>query len=235
MTALFKLLQPELEIVRQRLLKETRMQGRTLPGLTWPVLNHLDQDFLPALVLLSAHTQGYFGPRALSLAAVFQFIFLASLIHNNVKHEVALETLVGDYFYTRFFDLLCRDGNLQFLAPLSQLICQIHLDAARQLEKAREGAVTARGNSFFEKLHTREYLAAAATYLGSQLGQAEPKVAQFWQEIGLLLGKLWNGQAVTVKATEAVERLAPGTVRELLGELVIQLGDELPVKRVMAL
>ncbi|QGP93650.1 hypothetical protein MGLY_30700 [Neomoorella glycerini] len=225
LTALFKLLQPELEMVRQRLIKESLMQGRPLPGLTWPVLNHFDQDFLPALVLLSAHTQGYFGPRALSLAAVFQFIFLASLIHNNVKHEIALETLVGDYFYTRFFDLLCRDGNLQFLAPLSQLICRIHLEAARQQEKV----------SSPERLRTREYLAAAATCLGSQLGQTEARLTQAWQEIGLLLGKLWNGQAVTLKASQAVERLAPGTVRELLGQLVIQLNDELPVKRVMAL
>ncbi|GEA15696.1 MAG: hypothetical protein PWR22_1434 [Moorella sp. (in: firmicutes)] len=225
LTALFKLLQPELEMVRHRLLRETRLQGRRLPGVTWPVLNHLDQDFLPALVLLSAHTQGYSGSRALSLAAVFQFIFLASLIHNNVKDEVALETLVGDYFYTRFFDLLCRDGNLQFLAPLSQLICQIHLDAARQHEKP----------SSSKSFRMREYLAAAATSLGSQLGRAEPWLAQAWQEIGLLLGKLWNGQPVTVKASQAVEKLAPGTVRELLGELVIQLSEELPVERVMAL
>ncbi|WP_406676148.1 hypothetical protein [Moorella sp. ACPs] len=225
LTALFKILQPELEMVRHCLLRETRLQGRRLPGVSWPVLNHLDQDFLPALVLLSAHTQGYSGSRALSLAAVFQFIFLASLIHNNVKEEVALETLAGDYLYTRFFDLLCRDGNLQFLAPLSQLICQIHLDAARQHEKP----------SSPESLHMREYLAAAATYLGSQLGQAEPWLAQAWREIGLFLGKLWNGRPVTVKASQVIEKLAPGTVKELLSELVVHLSEELPVKRVMAL
>ncbi|WP_258359007.1 hypothetical protein [Moorella sulfitireducens (nom. illeg.)] len=225
MTSLFKLLQPELDIVRRRLVKETHMQGRSLPGVTIPVLNTIDQDFLPALVLISAQRQGRSGARALSLAAVFQFIFLASLIHINIKERVALETLTGDFFYARFFELLCRDGNIQFITPLSHLICQIHLDAARQCEKKSAPA----------RLHMREYLAAAAAYLGSQLCETEPHLSQAWHEIGLQLGRLWNGRPATVKAKQVIEKHAPGTVKELLYELVIQLSEKLPAKQVMAL
>ena len=42
-TTLFKILQPELDLVRQRLQEETSIQGRTVPGLIWPVLNHLPE------------------------------------------------------------------------------------------------------------------------------------------------------------------------------------------------
>lgn len=235
MSALFDLLRPELEAVRQLLFSETHMQGRAFQGFTLPVLKPWEQDLLPSLVLISAHTQGYFGPRALSLAAVFQSIFLASLMHSNVKQEVALQTLVGDLFYTRFFDLLCRDNNLQFLAPLSRLICQIHLDAARYQEKNMEGTNAARSNPSPEQLRSREYLAAAATFLGSQMGRTEPRETLVWQEIGLLLGKLWNGQAITIKACQVIERIAPAKAKELLLELVLQLSGELPAKQVMAL
>lgn len=225
MTALFELLRPELQMVHLRLERETRLQKQGLPAVTMPVLNPLDEDFLPALVLLSAHTQGYSGSRALSLAAVFQFIFLASLMHSDVKDEVAVQTLVGDYFYARFLDLLCRDGNLQFLVPLSRLICQIHLDAAGRHEKS----VSADGS------HLREYLATMATYLGSQLGKVEPQKVEVWKEIGMFLGKLWNGQPVKVKAGQAIEKLAPKAVKDLLVELVFHLSEKLPAKQVMAL
>ncbi len=234
-TTLFKILQPELDLVRQRLQEETSIQGRTVPGLIWPVLNHLDQNLLPAIVLFSAHSQGYYGPRALSLAAVFQFIFLASFIHNNIKQEVPRQTLVGDYFYTRFFDLLCRDGNLEFLAPLSRLICRIHLDAARLQEKTGESTVTNLVNPFPERLRTREYLAAAAASLGSRLGPTAPGELRAWEETGLLLGKLWDGQAVAAKSCQVVEKMAAGRTRDFLSELVLELDGDLPVKRVMAL
>ncbi|MCG0278779.1 MAG: hypothetical protein L5656_09665, partial [Thermanaeromonas sp.] len=78
----------------------------------WPALSRLDWEFLPAMVIISGQSYRFQSPRLISLAAVFQLIFLASSIHANVGKEAARHTLWGDYFYTKFFELLCRDGNL---------------------------------------------------------------------------------------------------------------------------
>lgn len=233
--ALFNFLRPELEIVHRRLIKETNLRQGMVPGFTWPALNEIDSDLLPALVLLSSHGQGYFGPRALSLAVVLQLIFLASLIHSHKgKQGVALQTLMGDYLYTRFFDFLCRDGNLEFLEPLSQLICHLHLEAAWKQEKILAGTVTAwTGDP--EKVIDRAGLALMATRLGSQLGKVTFWEARTWQEIGLLFGRLWSGKPVMPQGYLAIEGLPPGPVRESLSELLLLLTGKQPAKKVMAL
>lgn len=234
MLALFHFLQPELEMVRRRLDKETSWRKDQFLGFVLPTLNEIDRDFLPALVLLSAHGQGYFGPRALSLAAVFQLIFMASLIHSRVNQGVAMQTLMGDYFYTRFFDLLCRDGNLEFLEPLSRLICHLHLDAARHQKQAAAGPVVC-GGAYPEKDSGRVSLATEASRLGSQLGKTGPRETRTWQEIGLMLGRLWNGEAVPPHSCRVIADLPPGPVREGLGEIFLFLNGRLPVKKVMVL
>ncbi|BCV21429.1 hypothetical protein [Moorella sp. Hama-1] len=235
MVALFNSLRPELEIIHRRLVKETSLPRGLVSGFTWPALNEIDNDLLPALVLLSSHGQGYFGPRALSLAVVLQLIFLASLIHSQKgKQGVALQTLIGDYFYTRFFDLLCRDGNLEFLETLSQLICHLHLEGAREQEKALTGRVTG-GSGDPEKGPDRASLALVATRLGSQLGKTAPWETRMWQEIGQLCGHLWSGKPVTPQSYQVLAGLPPGPARDGLGELFLFLTGQQPAKKVMAL
>lgn len=235
MQALFHFLQPELEMVRRRLVKETSWCKDQLVGFVWPVLNEIDRDLLPALVLLSAHGQGYFGPRALSLATVFQLIFLASLIHSRVNQGVAMQTLMGDYFYTRFFDLLCREGNLEFLEPLSRLICHLHLDAARRQGQDAPGLAITGEAAYREKDSGRVILAGEASRLGSRLGKTIPREDRIWQEIGLTLGRLWNGEAVSSRSCRVINDLPPGPVREGLGEILLLLNGRLPEKKVMVL
>ncbi|MGI9862292.1 hypothetical protein SDD30_13015 [Moorella naiadis] len=228
-------LRPELEIVHRRLIKETNLRQGIVPGFTLPALNKIDSELLPALVLLSSHGQGYFGPRALSLAVVLQLIFLASLIHSHKgKQSVALQTLMGDYFYTRFFDLLCRDGNLEFLEPLSQLICHLHLESARKQEKVLAGTVTV-GTGEPEKTIDRASLARTATRLGSQLGKTSPQETRLWQEIGQLCGHLWSGKPVTPPSYQILAGLPSGPARDALGELFLFLTGRQPAKKVMAL
>ncbi|MDK2821217.1 MAG: hypothetical protein PWP31_1182 [Clostridia bacterium] len=229
MTALFKLLQPELEEVRQRLHKEITFRKRFTPDFNWPALSELDQKFLPTLVLISANAKVFLSKKALSLATIFQFIFLASFIHCKAEKNIALETLMGDYFYTRFFDLLCRDDNIEFLEPLSKMICQIHLQANKQnceLDIKKTGS----DNSF-----SKVFLAKEAAYLGSKLGHVSLKESKVWQEVGILLGKLWDKQPVTTQAMHAIEKLTSGQAKKVLGEFVLYLSSQISDKKVIAL
>lgn len=186
----------ELSAVQQHLEKE---KGRV----AWPALTGLDWEFLPAMVIISGQSYGFQGPRLTSLAAVFQFIFLASFIHANAGKEAARWTLWGDYFYTKFFELLCRDSNLEFLSALADMICQIHIVLIKLWE--------AQGSEEID-MATREIralLGGNAAKLGALLGGASPKEASSWYEIGRTLGAIWwertQGRAIPVTLLKEIE------------------------------
>jgi octaprenyl-diphosphate synthase len=93
----------------------------------------------PLLTLAAARLCGYPGPaggaRHISLAACVEFIHTATLLHDDVVDESALRrglasanavfgnkasVLVGDFLFSRAFQLMVEDGSLRVLAILSQ-------------------------------------------------------------------------------------------------------------------
>ena len=89
----------------------------------------------PALVLLSARACGYDGAHGHTLAAVVEMIHTATLLHDDVVDESKLRrghatanatfgnaasVLVGDFLYSRAFQLMVALGSMRALEILSQ-------------------------------------------------------------------------------------------------------------------
>ena len=89
----------------------------------------------PMLTLSAARMCGYAGSRHVGLAACVEFIHTATLLHDDVVDESALRrgtatansvwdnkssVLVGDFLFSRAFELMVADGSLQVLSILSQ-------------------------------------------------------------------------------------------------------------------
>lgn len=208
---LCKQLAPDLEAVEQRLEQETMK-------LMWPHLGPWERHFLPTLVILSGRFYGYRGQRLLSLAAVLQLIFTASFIHTNAGREAARPTLWGDYLYTKFFDLLCRDGNLEFLKPLAEMICNLHLKFITCLVEKKEGNDT--DTAFIEVCGIMGGIAAK---LGGILGGARPEEACVWYELGHGLGIIW-GMRITGRGLPVLQHIE--AVEAALGKLPEVSGRE---------
>ncbi len=90
--------------------------------------------FRPLLTLLSAGLCSYQGEHAITAAALIEFIHNATLLHDDVVDEStmrrgqesaniafgnAASVLVGDFLYTRAFQLMVRTGNMQLLTIMS--------------------------------------------------------------------------------------------------------------------
>jgi octaprenyl-diphosphate synthase len=96
----------------------------------------------PALVLLTAGACGYQGTRQHDLAAVVEFIHTATLLHDDVVDESSLRrgretansvfgnaasVLVGDFLYSRAFQMMVDVGNMrvmQVLADATNIIAE---------------------------------------------------------------------------------------------------------------
>lgn len=88
----------------------------------------------PMLTLASAKLCGYEGPRIPKLAACVEFIHTATLLHDDVVDESDMRrgsdtanalwgnqpsVLVGDFLFSRAFELMVEDGSLKVLKILS--------------------------------------------------------------------------------------------------------------------
>lgn len=89
----------------------------------------------PALVLMIAQALGYQGKHHHLMAAVVEFIHTATLLHDDVVDESgmrrgrqtanavfgnAASVLVGDYLYSRSFEMMVDAGSMPIMAILSE-------------------------------------------------------------------------------------------------------------------
>ena len=89
----------------------------------------------PAMVLLMAQALGYRGPLQHLLAAVVEFIHTATLLHDDVVDESdlrrgrgtanavfgnAASVLVGDYLYSRAFEMMVEVDSMRIMQIMSE-------------------------------------------------------------------------------------------------------------------
>lgn len=107
----------------------------------------------PMLTLASATLCGYTGDRHIGLAACVEFIHTATLLHDDVVDESDLRrgaasanavwgnkasVLVGDFLFSRAFELMVADGALEVLRVLSRASSTIAQGEVLQLITAND-------------------------------------------------------------------------------------------------
>lgn len=111
----------------------------------------------PCLTLACAQLCGYVGARHIGLAAAVEFIHTATLLHDDVVDSSALRrgaptanalwgneasVLVGDFLFSRAFQLMVADGSLEVLRILSDASAIIAAGEVQQLMISHDLAIT---------------------------------------------------------------------------------------------
>lgn len=106
----------------------------------------------PLMVLLTANALGYTDKRHLDLAAIIEFIHTATLLHDdvvdmsnlrrgrptaNAQWGNAPSVLVGDFLYSRAFQMMVSIGNMDIMAILSDATNVISEGEVQQLANAK--------------------------------------------------------------------------------------------------
>lgn len=156
----------------------------------------------PALVLLSAGAQGYQGTQHHELAAVIEFIHTATLLHDDVVDESdlrrgretanalfgnAASVLVGDFLYSRAFQMMVEVGDMRVMRVLSDATNVIAEGEVLQLMNCHDADVDEARYLQVIRYKTAKLFEAAAR-LGALVGQASPEIEQDMADYGMHLG-----------------------------------------------
>ena len=156
----------------------------------------------PALVLLVAGAFGYQGTRHHELAAVVEFIHTATLLHDDVVDESALRrgrdtanalfgnaasVLVGDFLYSRAFQMMVNVGDMRVMEILSDATNIIAEGEVLQLMNVHDADVQIEGYLQVIRYKTAK-LFEAASRLGALLGGADAETEAAMASFGMHLG-----------------------------------------------
>ena len=124
----------DLKAVNQLILRRMDSQVDLVPQLAGHIIAAGGKRLRPLLTLGAAQLCEYTGDRHISLATCVEFIHTATLLHDDVVDESHLRrgqetanalfgnqasVLVGDFLFSRSFELMIEDGSLDVLRILS--------------------------------------------------------------------------------------------------------------------
>jgi len=156
----------------------------------------------PALLLLAANAVGARGPARHELATVIEFIHTATLLHDDVVDESSLRrgrrtanaefgnaasVLVGDFLYSRAFQMMVALGNLRVMQVLSDATNVIAEGEVLQLLNVNDPDTDEESYLRVIRYKTAK-LFEAATQVGAILGNAPEGLETALAEFGMHLG-----------------------------------------------
>lgn len=132
-----------------------RMQSEIplIPALAGHLISGGGKRLRPMLTLAGAELVGYQGTRHHNLAAAVEFIHTATLLHDdvvdgsemrrgkaaaNIIYGNPATVLVGDFLFSRAFELMTEDGSLKVLKILSNASAVIAEGEVAQLSAQRK-------------------------------------------------------------------------------------------------
>ena len=156
----------------------------------------------PMLTLATARMCGYSGPYHIHLAATVEFIHTATLLHDDVVDDSAQRrgrptanllwdnqssVLVGDYLFSRSFQLMVETGSLRVLDILANASATIAEGEVLQLTAAQDIA-TSEGVYFKVIRGKTAALFAAACEVGAVIAGQEEQTVRAFAAYGDALG-----------------------------------------------
>ncbi|MDR9438970.1 MAG: octaprenyl diphosphate synthase [Halomonas sp.] len=156
----------------------------------------------PLLVLLAARSLGYAGDRHITLATLVEFMHTSTLLHDDVVDESHLRrgkatandawgnapsVLVGDFLYSRSFQMMVEVGSMRIMDVLSRATCTIAEGEVQQLTNV--GNPDTEEAAYFETIQGKTaMLFEAASHSGAILADATPEQEVALQYYGRHLG-----------------------------------------------
>ena len=156
----------------------------------------------PMLMLLIAEACDYDGEQNINLAAVIELIHTATLLHDDVvdesemrrgektSHEIwgnSASVLVGDFLYSKSFQMMVKADNMQVMSILSNATNKISEGEVQQLLNI--GNIDITEDAYYEIIANKTAkLFEAACQLAAVIAEQDQSLQQELAKFGMLLG-----------------------------------------------
>jgi len=202
LSTLIGLVREDLDAVNQVIVRRMHSPVALIPQLAAHIVAAGGKRLRPVMTLAAARLCGYRGQRHVSLAACVEFIHTATLLHDDVVDESMLRrglasanavfgnkasVLVGDFLFSRAFELMVEDGSLSVLAILSRASSVIAEGEVLQLTTSND--TTTSEDSYLEVIRCKTAaLFAAAARVGAVVAERPRAEEEALESYGLNLG-----------------------------------------------
>jgi octaprenyl-diphosphate synthase len=200
--ALMTLVARDLSAVNTVIMQRMQSPVSLIPQLAGHVIAAGGKRLRPMLTLASSRLCGYEGDRHIGLAACVEFIHTATLLHDDVVDESDLRrglasantlwgnkssVLVGDFLFSRAFELMVEDGSLEVLAILSKASSVIAEGEVMQLVTTSD--ITTTEDAYLDVIRAKTaQLFAAACKIGGVVAGRPVADVQALESFGMNLG-----------------------------------------------
>ena len=209
--ALIALVAADMNGVNAVILERMQSKVALIPELAGHLIAGGGKRMRPMLTLACANLLGYPGTRHHKLAAAVEFIHTATLLHDDVVDGSGMRrgrrtanliwgnpasVLVGDFLFSRAFELMVEDGSLKVLRILSHASAVIaegeveQLTAQRQIETDEE--------------HYLEIISAKTAALFAAACRVAPVVAEASEDAELALESYGRNLGIAFQLTDDV-------------------------------
>lgn len=160
----------------------------------------------PLLLLLCARATNYQGEHHHLMAVVIELIHTATLLHDDIVDESntrrgkdtanevwgnAASVLVGDFLYSRAFEMMVKPGSMRIMTLLSKATNEIAQGEVMQLLNCQNSALTEK--EYYKVIERKTaVLFQAATQIGAILSDTDETQELALRDYGLHLGNAFQ-------------------------------------------
>ncbi len=196
------LLGDDMQHVNTMIIKNMHSEVQLIPQLAAYLIAAGGKRIRPLLTLATTRLYGDTGPRPYGLSASVEFIHTATLLHDDVVDESTerrgkssanivfgnqASVLVGDFLFSRAFQLMVADGSLDVLRILSTASAVIAEGEVLQLAAANDTATTLDQYKNIIAAKTAA-LFSAACEIGPVIAKSGAPAQQAMRDFGYHLG-----------------------------------------------
>jgi len=192
----------EIRMMEDSLKGYLRSEVSLVPEISGHLIGSGGKRFRPLLLLISADLCGYRGDRRYPLSAVIEFIHTATLLHDDVIDHAetrrgkpaanrvwgnSASVLVGDFLYSKSFQLMSGDGDLTVIDLISNTTNTMSEGEILQLQKCGDLDITEKEYLLVIEKKTAVLISAACAVGALIAGAPEGKVgamAGFGMKLG---------------------------------------------------
>ncbi len=170
------------------------------------IVNAGGKRLRPLLLLLCARATDYQGTHHHLMAAVIELIHTATLLHDDIVDESELRrgkdtanevwgnaasVLVGDFLYSRAFEMMIKPESMRIMTILSKATNEIAQGEVLQLLNCQNAALTEA--EYYQVIERKTaVLFQAATQIGGILSEVDNAQEKALKDYGLYLGNAFQ-------------------------------------------